>query len=437
MAKEQIEVDANGLEQTKKVFKTLENYISRFYKQLNNFESKRDALAGLNKNSVVSNSSVSSAKNPSPRLPTKDIIIEYKSPLGLHDFPSPWVSNLKTTPPWEYDFDKILKNNGSGKTEDTSSKVYSENLKKVNDFAQKVIDAGFKITALSDYTQDLISSNRSSIDRVPISSFMNGRFIKGIFTAINVIDQAMPWLDLTSDMVDAINAKPGEERNKIIRRSIGSSIGKGLMAAIGAVLGFPEAGPAGSFAVAMTLIPIGDELGGWAGENINKYPGVVDVWLSKDGNIDKVKEQLKQNYEALGDLSNKVGDRLNEIGDRVRAFPNDVIESLNELPDKIIESVIPQWRNPFGFHLSSYSEGVPNGIQGLPSSNPQIEQNARLLPSSPGPTAVNVNLPVGAIQLTYQSNDVNIEEISTYVSNKIAIAIRQALNNRDGYVAQA
>jgi len=64
------------------------------------------------------------------------------------------------------------------------------------------------------------------------------------------------------------------------------------------------------------------------------------------------------------------------------------------------------------------------------NSTTSSSSSSLLVPSSSENSTINVNLPVGAVQLTIQGTEINYDELSMNVGNRFALAVKQAMTNK-------
>ncbi|MFC4302985.1 hypothetical protein [Cohnella boryungensis] len=203
--------------------------------------------------------------------------------------------------------------------------------------------------------------------------FFGGKAASGLGKAAKFAGKAIKPLGFLTDAVDIIGAKPGEERNKAIRSAAGGWAGAAAGAATGAAIG--------------SIIPgIGTAIGGFVGGAIGGLGG------------SKIAENIGNIGKSIGDFGKKIGG-LFSWGKKKKKEEEPVALPEPETPSG--PQLMPSPAAPFSAPFSA--------------------------PSGP----LNVNLPVGAVQLTVQGMDLNYEELSAIIGSKVADAIRRAMENRD------
>lgn len=232
-------------------------------------------------------------------------------------------------------------------------------------------------------------------------------------------------------------AKPGEERNKLVRGAAGNAAGTAIGAALGSIV--PGAG---------TLV--GGLVGGYVGEKLaeGKVGKAVQGWVSsgskwvrglgkkkskkKEANSDEVliASSLPENKSALQQPSIAgigVGATLGRSGTGALG-QSGLLGGL--LP-------IAEW---FKSKLNGPSAPVAGGASSISPFNPGTAQRLPLTagiqpsptrqPTNPPTPTINVNIPAGAVQLTVKETEIDYNAITAQISTRLSASIRQTLENR-------
>ncbi|MFB9277404.1 hypothetical protein [Cohnella cellulosilytica] len=202
---------------------------------------------------------------------------------------------------------------------------------------------------------------------------LGGKAASGLGKATKIAGKAIKPLGFITDAVDILGAKPGEERNKAIRSAAGGWAGAAAGAATGAAIG--------------SIIPgVGTAIGGLVGGAIGGLGGSA------------IAENIGSIGKSIGDFGKKMTGLFSWGKKKKKEEEDPAALPAPEMPG-----------------TSTHLMPVPSTVGG---------------PSSVSPGPLNVNLPVGAVQLTVQGMDLNYEELSAMIGSKVADSIRQAMENR-------
>ncbi|WP_232058067.1 hypothetical protein [Cohnella abietis] len=201
-----------------------------------------------------------------------------------------------------------------------------------------------------------------------MKTITNSKAFKSVGKLGKVTGKIFRPIGAISDAVSIFGAKPGKERNKAIRSTVGGWGGAAAGAAAGAAIG--------------SVIPIlGTAVGGLIGGALGGLGGSAIA-------------------ENIGGIANKVGNfgkKLFSIGKRKKK---------KEVEDPV---------------------ALPTPVSPSPS---MVNYPNSMIPSAQSPSSINVNIPTGAVQLTVKGTELNYEELSTVIGNKVATSIQQAMENR-------
>ncbi|WP_256758698.1 hypothetical protein [Cohnella sp. WQ 127256] len=216
-----------------------------------------------------------------------------------------------------------------------------------------------------------LSSARGMLGKVTdgAKSLMGSKAGKSIGRIGKVAGKAFKPLGFVTDAMSIFGAKPGKERNKAIRSTVGGWGGAAAGAAAGAAIG--------------SVVPIlGTAVGGLIGGAIGGLGGSAIA-------------------ENIGSIGKKIGNVGKEIGG---------------------------W---FGFGKKKKKKEEDPVALPAPAIPSQAQgPSMPMAPAFAASSAINVSLPSGAIQLTIQGTELNYDEISTIIGNKVATSIQQAMENR-------
>lgn len=338
----------------------------------------------------------------------------------------------------------------SDKKEDEPLSIKSK-IYKTNDTASKVLK-------WADYGTEVINGTKEVVDIFEMgyggwspTSVWNNDNVKKIFNYSGKVGKFLPFVGYASDITSIATAKGGKERSEEIGKAIGSSVGSVALASALGGLGtmiFPGVGTAiGYTAGSIAGDYLGGKLGGIIGEQV---PGVMDqiqgfaeenynyakkIYSENIGSID-IKEISSEAVDKFNMVTDRVGNELNYAADRVKNYfwgsgKNDKPKETNENVFQTNGTVREPIRVP-----ASLERLTPHDIAMmtmLPTTNNPLRP-LQMSPfpartSSPSPAPVNVSLPPGAIQLSLPGNELNYEELSAVLGEKLTAAIKQSLMN--------
>ncbi|CAI6069031.1 hypothetical protein [Cohnella sp. JJ-181] len=281
------------------------------------------------------------------------------------------------------------------------------------------------------------------------------------------------------------SAKPGEERNKLVRGAAGNAAGTAIGAALGSIV--PGAG---------TLV--GGLVGGYVGEKLaeGKVGKAVQGWVTSGAKwVRGLGKKKSKNKEANSDevlaassqltLPVKSADDKGPSKTPAHSLA-DASLGLNVSPLRKAAGIFQTPGNPKAFAAAPQMQAFALGGLGMGATlgrsgtgamgqngllggllpivewfksrlngptapaavgasstsllnqatvrrlpvTPTVQQNPLRQPANPPAPTININIPAGAVQLTVKETEIDYNAITAQISTRLSASIRQTLENR-------
>jgi len=283
---------------------------------------------------------------------------------------------------------------------------------------------------------------------------LNSRQFKGLSNFIKGITKFAIPLEIGMRTKAVFDAPP-EDRTDKLYEEIGGLAGFLLFGSVGGILGALGLPIVGSAIGSYYLSGVGDEIGRKAVRYVRSGKMIEDAGKRTEIQIEMYKHffnslgekisgiipsvtvddiakrtetqiEFNKNFfnnvgDGLNNIWNNVNNKFNDIMSGIERIPDDIGKFINEFPNQLYGNYYPGFQG-FNFRLNSYSEGESK-VQPLMNQKPDIS-------GSTVSNAIYVTVPPGAVQLSFQGTEINYEELSTNVGNRIALAVKQVMTNK-------